>query len=701
MDQRVYQAGLTYLSRWPLWLVAVIYLVVCGIAIQIVWFPSRVGRAQDVAPKISRPWPMVNILPSTSLSQIDSETRALFWNAEPLMPIKTAGAPQFPKVESLEIVGTLKTADELQILRTMPNLRDFAILADVPAGGWRHIAETPRLRYLRLLELPSRRELQGAGGLADLQVLDLLRIPDYSRVFDDVKQFPNLHTLVLEGPVAATFNAADWQKLRALPRLTQLYLRNGERIPERNRTDLSRVAEILPHVKVRPVAVDELRANVWCFVVFAGMVIWGLLTIQLQTQFSHSGSCVIPNYAPSHLAVAKRLWVFTTAIHVGILYGADCSLLASLAGAMVVPGLFWGMHAVDFRTSVKRGKSSTLNPLLALAMTFQVFPIIAVGSRFFLSDLDWFLAGHHPLVAVVLILFSVTMPILVLRRLPRLHTIYQETLAGVPPLGISPKAWNAWGKTLAATQANPWKSWWTGDQCARLDAIIAAPLPRDWSRLWVAAHGFDIPQALVRVMTFAVVFLGAFRLVSWWQAAYLGWQPQWLAIAAMMGGMWVEGAFIGLILIWRGRRPLLAFELLRPASRPEFVRQLFAAVWRDLRPVLICQIVVVCILSGMTGIGSFPHLFVPTVLCYGVFRAIGNYATILLLLAVRRGWLVFAAVAIIWFVAFFMDGYLALSSTRSDEWYPEAAIALCVAGILATLFVLVWLKGYWRRLELA
>lgn len=701
MNQRIYQVCLLYIRRWPLWLVAFAYVAACGIPVYFAWFPNQVGRAINVFPDLPQPGPMVNLVPPMRLEQVSRDSRSIFWTASLLAPIETTISRPFPKLVSLQIVGEMKSADDLRVLRSMPNLEAISLLEDLSWEGLKHVGDLRRLHYLRILELPPSPDPQALAGLAQLQTLDVLRIPNYAHLFDEIRHLSNLHTLVLQGPIAATFKPSDWERLRSLPRLKHLYLRGNANAPDNTRLELERVQQILPNIKVRPATVTEHRSNIWCYIVFAGILIWGVLTTQLQSQFSHSGSCVIPNYAGCHVGVAAGLWVVSTTLHTVILLMGGCSFAASLSGCLAIPGLYWGLNAAMLRSSHKQNQAGTLNPFFSIATCFSAFPITALLSRYFLSDLDWFLEGHQPVLAWGITAASLVGPILVLRRIPRLHSIYQECLAGLPPLGISPKAWTAWGKNLADSQQNSWKAWWRGNQNARLDAALEAATPRDFPGLWIVAHMIDVSQIVVRMVVMTASYLVIFYILSWLRFVNVNWQPQFMPIAAILGGMWLEGLLMGLVLIWRSQRPMLGHELLRPASRKEFVQHLFTAIWRDMRPVLTIQLLAVAVLVWMLGANGLPRLFIPAIICYCVFRGLSNYAAMLLLMAIRRDWGVLAAFSLIWFLALGADSYLVHATSHADAWFPIETILLCLVGSGVSLLYLVWLKGYWQRIELA
>lgn len=701
MNQRIYQVCLTYVLRWPLWLVAVAYLVVCGIAFYFAWFTNWPSPVRNVFPELPQPQPTVNLTERTEQERIEHDTRSLFWNGAHLAPLNTVVSEPFPKLTSFQIVGELAPTEDLLALRRMPNLEAFALLGDAPANGLNSLAELPRLRYLRLLEIPAQAGLEPLRNLTQLQTLDVMRVPDYARFLEEIRQLPHLRTLILPGQVVAVFKASDWDRLRSMPGLERIYLRGKITAPDSSRIELDRVQQILPHVKVRPAEISEQRSNTWCFVAFASVLIWGVLTIQLQSQFSSCGSLLIPHFADCHLRVVATLWAVTTTAHTVILCLGDCSFAASLAGSLVMPGVYWGINAALLQSSRKENQAGALNPFFSTFTCLYTFPIMGMLSRYFLSDLDWFLEGRQPALAWGITVASLITPTIALLRIPRLHAIHQESPLGTPPLGASPKEWKIWTKKMALLQTNPRKSWWRVDQGARLDAAVAAPGPRNWSRLWNAAHIVDVPQLTIRMMIITAIYLAIFQCVAWLQLIDVGSQVQLFPFAMMMGGMWIEGTFVGLVMIWRNRRETLSLELLRPATRQEFVQRLFAAVRRDLRSVLAAQLVAAVVLLGIYGTHNLPPLFIPSVICYCIFRGLSSYFAILFFLAIRRTWVVFGIIAVIWFPAFAADGYWAVTSMRPEGWFPEVVMTLCIAGSVASGLGIIWLKRHWQRIELA
>lgn len=700
MNRRIYQVCLNYLQRWPLWLAAIAYLGSCGIALHYAWFQTNV-RASNVFPEPPQPGQMVNLMPPMSLDDVSRDTQSIFWNANKLLPINTTGVQPFPNLVSLQIVGELKSADELQVLRSTPNLEAFALLDELPVEGLQYIAELPHLRYLRLLEFPRDLDPQKWTGLPQIETLDLLRIPVYPRALEAISKLPNLKTLTLEVPFVASFKFTDWEQLRSLPRLQTVYLRGINHSPDARRLAIDFVQEALPHVKVRPAVVDELRTNIWCHIVLAGVLVWGVICAQLQSQFSHAGSCVIPHYGHSHLAVAVALWVVTTLLQVIILCIGNCPLIPSLAASLFVPALFWALIAVMLRSNNPQKRAGTLHPFFLAAMCFQVFPVMFVVSRLFLSDVDWFLQGRQPLLACVIVLAGLAAPWFVLPRFLRLHSLYEECPAGVPPLGTNFKAWTVWGKKLAGADDNAWKTWWRGNQSVRLDATLTASTPRDWSRLWSAGNAVDGPRICVRLLIMWATISLMFQALSWLNLYQLNTPVQMLPMAVYLGWTWIEMISLGIVMVWRSRRPMFGYELLRPLTRQQFTQQLFAAIRGDLQPLLLCHLVAMVYMLWSFGFSRLPTLFIPTVVCYALFRALIIYAANLYFLAVRRGWLAIAGIFVVWVLDFMAGHYLVFAAIRPDAWYPIAAISLYLAGVILILPCLVWIKRYWQKIELA
>lgn len=701
MTPRVYQVCLTYLLRWPVWLVAVVYVTVCGIAISLACFGSPFGGETNVSPSFPLPGPMANLNGGNSLDPVDRRARSLYWTASHQGTLTQRHTKPLLTVSSLEIFGELTSASALQILRMMPNLRALSVLCDLPPEGLLYVAELADLRYLRLIELSGSGGLRPLSGLTQLQILDILGAAHYSLLFRDLEPFQNLHTLVVQSPLGGLFQESDWQKLRTLPRLKYLYLRGNSSNVPLSREAIDRVQEILPHVQVRPASVQDRRANVWCLVVCAGVLVWAILCIQLQSQFSHAGSCLMPHYANTHLKVAVAVWLITTGFHISLLCLAGCALGASLAGSLIFPSLYWGYLASLLNPTRRRPQLGALNPIFTASACTYTLPLTLFISRFFLSDLDWFLQGRQPVLALGIFLACLIPLGLVLRRIPRLHLIYEDSIAGVPPLGVSPKAWTKWVKNLATQQDRPRKIWGRGDRSAELEAVLSTPHPRSVPRLRVAAHGIDVNQVVVRIGTITAIYVVFLQLLTWLEFFPVVWQSQFSSTVTMMSGLCTEGFFVGLILIWQGRCNLLGYELLRPASRKQFVNDLFTAVWLDMRPILICQVLVVAILLGIVGVTNLPPWYLPALICYCVFRMLSNYVAILFFLAIRRMWIKLFISLLVWFAVFSADTYFALSTFRADAWLPFPTIAACIIGSIVSWCFLVWLRGRWNQLELA
>lgn len=697
MNHRRYQVALTYLRHWPFWLAVIAYVATCAFAARYVWFPNpSFFRTRNVFPEVQQPAPTVNLTARTALDEVSRDTRSIFWNAEELNPIRVETSQPFPKLTALHVVGTFRPDATLQFLRAMPNLQEFSFLDDLPRNSMQYIGELQHLRHLRLYT-DQNFDLDQHPLPASLKTLDIIRVTNQTRLFDQLRKLPNLRTLILQGPLPQLFNESDWERLRALPRLTRLYLRGNSANPDRGQAELLRVQQILPHVKVRAAEVSDLRTNLWNCVALMGILVWALLIVQLQSQFAHCGSRVIPNYASAHLEFAVLLWTATTLLHVTLLWQGGCSLLAAFAGALAIPGLLWGLAPALMYSSRRQHQLGPIHPFLAIAICFQAFPVTQMVSHYFLSDLDWFLDGRQPLFAGAIAAAGLVAPALVVLRLPRLHSVYQEFGMGVPPLGLSPSAWTAWTKNVSRARTGPRRTLIGGDQDARLDAVLATPEPRSMTRLWLAGNVISGRQLCLAILVVWVfVYIGMTALHWLLSDAF----PVQVSGMSLMGCVWTDMITVGLVLFWR-KGPMLGLDLLRPVSRKQFVQNLFQAVARDLLPLLICHLFVMLCLPWILDVHRLPNFFTITTLSYCFFRALAFYATFLFVLAQRRVWLMIAVLAGVWWFVSMSGMYLALATFRTEAWAPAIAIPAYLGGCVAMLLCLVWLKRYWQRVELA
>ncbi|MES2788027.1 MAG: hypothetical protein V4719_00290 [Planctomycetota bacterium] len=699
MDQRLYQVFLTYVQRWQLLLTAVLYVAVSVAAVCIGPLQMSPSTLRKVSPTFPLPRPLKKFSDLSELERTSDSTRSVFVSTNRLQNSKPITLKQLPRLSSLEILGVFQSGDDMAILRSMPNLQAFSYSSNLPWNCLRYVAEAQDLRYLQLLALKPDQGLSDLRRLQKLDVLEIRQIEDYRLLFNEIRHLPNLRTLILPGPKATTFQGADWEQLRSVPRLQYLYLEGNIDGPEYTRIEVDQIQQALPQVKVRPSPVNDRRTRVWTFIAFASMLASGVLIMQLQTHFAHVQSRIIPNYTTSHLLVPIVFWTLSTIFNTVILWYANCSFAASLAGSLIVPGLYWWLTVAMLRSAKIQNQASTFSPYFTAMMCFQVLPNSVTLSSFFLGDIDWFLSGRQPVLAWGITIASVIAPAMALRRIPRLHSLYAECSAGVPPLGLSWKAWNVWGKNLAGSQEGTWGTRLRSRRSAALDSLLATRNPTETSKLWIAGNeqsGWQLCMRLLMMGTAAFLFIQVFRLLG-----YTDPTGGALLMLSAAGIIYVDIFPLAQVIVWRRRRSLLGYELLRPSNRQDFVRQLFAAMARDQRPFLVLHLLWIVVIWQMSTITHLPPWMIPGIICFCVFRGLSIYAYALLVLAVKPIWIVIVCLPIVWSLLSFSSAYLALGCTRPENWSPTIAIPLFLTGIAFALLGLVWIRRYWERLELA
>ncbi len=701
MDKSLQQVCLTYVRSRAQWFVILIYFGICLIACCNNQLFGTYDHWVDVAPKPPNPSPRAMIANTQTLDQASRATRTIDWNVALRSPSAPVTARPFPNVKTLNIWGTLKSSEDLQVLRSMPQLEALTFSSNLPSNSLQLAAELPQLQYLRVPGLVDNRGLPQLRRLTQLQILDIGQVDGYPRVLDEICQLHNLHTLVLPGQSVAKFQPADWERLRTLPRLTRLDLRGVRygHLPEQ--IEIARVQDLLPHIKVRPAEVSRTRSQAWSWISGASVLIWAALAVQLHWQFSHARSRLIPHYSRDHLRVAAALMLGTTVMHTLILWSCGVSFSASLAGSLLAPGVLWGVVALTMWLSDDRQLAARLNPAMALILLMQT-PYLVGLTSWFLADVDWFLQGKQPWLAWGIVACSLIPPLLVFRRLPRLHAAFAECPAGMPPLALDLKSLREWNRGYANSQRGKRRSWFGRDPIARLDAALAEPKPHSLSRLWIAGNsssGSAIAWAVLRlcimtVIVFCVIVRPAGLDFILDQSTVLFWG----SFAAAWLDLSILSALVG---VWRARRVMLGFESLRPVSRQGFVRQLFLAVGRDLLPVVILHSLLAGALVGMIAGRGLSPLVIPVVLCYCLFRGLVIYASILLIMSVR-GELKFGMLLGLMFVIIFLAAIqVTLAMSTHENWSPIWSIVVLSVGCVLAALSLLGLKHYWEDRELA
>ena len=710
MDNKSYQVCLTYYQRWPVRFIAVGYLLACLFAEGNVW--SRQDAYRLVAPHISR----YDLALDTNKRRVSGlnglEPELNRWMEDPSQPLLPAIVPRLASVKSLKIIGQSTSDSHLKLLRHTPQL-DALNFSVLPRQGLDDVGAIEQLRYLAFDGTRNSEDLRNLSRLSNLETLEIRELRDYLRLFEAIQHLPRLHTLVLPGPPSpdirfqesdwnAGFRDSDWELLRSLPAMRRVYLTRTWPDARVHRANLLHVQQVLPGIRVSSSAVSDRRPTAWSAIILASGFVWVLIFVQFQMQFSHPGSRMIPGYAGPHLRVAVWLIALTTVVQTFILWQAECSILASLASSVVAPGLFWLWVSLSQRSSNPQTRATSLSPVFVMIFFAPLFSVTMFFSRLFYIDVYWFLEGRYPLIALGLIALSITTHVLVFRQVPRWHNIYEDSGVGLPPLGLNLNAWVAWSKDVAVSQKGRQVVRFERKYTERLDALLTSPGLYGLSHLSIAGNSVGGLQLCWRLL----IMVGSFSVgLVLFNSFNLGQGdahrvPRLFII--LMSSMGLDAFSIGLAFHWRKRRPMLSYELLRPNSREGFVRQLFGAVWRDLLPLLIVHPVALGIMAWIFGELQPPWRFLPLAIGYLVFRSLAIYAANLYLLTIRRDWVAILVLQIAWAIVAGAGLYLlGLGTFWQSPQLSVWGIGFYTTGSAMMVFFLVWLKGYWQRIEFA
>ncbi len=699
MDVRIYQVCLTYWQQWPVRVIGVAYFVACAFAIAEGW--SRRESYRLVAPHVSRYELEVDPDKHRVTGLKGLEPGLSDWLDDPSQRLPAAIGQRLKTVKKCKLSGNSTSGSHLKLLRTMPNLETFN-LGGLPREGLAQIGELQQLRHLVLTGTERSQDLKYLGKLSNLEILEIQRVHSYLRLFEAIQYLPRLHTLVMPEPRGAGFREPEWKLLNSFRGLRSVYLIRTGTNDREYRATLLRVQQLLPAIYVSSSAVSDRRPTAWSAIVMASAIIWFLTFVQFHTQFSHSGSRVVPDYARPHLRVAVWIVVLGTLANTLILWQSGCSFLASLASSVVAPGLGWLWISLSQRASIPQTGAISLNPLFIAFFLPPLSTATMFLSRLFPMDLYWFLEGRYPVIALGLIALSIAMHVLVFRQVPRWHNIFADSGAGLPPLGLNITEWAGWSKDAAVAQQGRQVARFERRYTERLDALLASPGPYGLSQLSIAGNSVGGIQLCGRLMIVGASFaIWLFVLRRYCLGEDIpNSLPRLMTI--LLTSMGLDAFSIGLAFHWRSRRPMLGYELLRPNSRAGYVSQLFVAIWRDLLPLLMVHPVALGMTVWILGDAQSPLHLLPLAIAYCVFRGLAIYVANLYLLTIRRNWAAILLMQAAWALVAGAGLYVLGMGTlwESSQLVVVWGMWGFAAGIAILACSLVWLKRYWQRIEL-
>ncbi|MDB5387547.1 MAG: hypothetical protein JWM11_3193 [Planctomycetaceae bacterium] len=690
MSSRIYQVCLTYLTRWNFWLFLFLFFLIQGLLYWVLGFTFESERTTQVSPEIPRPAPKRTIDQSSPNGQAVSKAKSLKWYASPESPLKSFSPKQFPQLLSLEIIGPLNSEDELQSLQELPQLQALSVASIRDASSLRFLSHLTELRYLSLPECEVAGGLHHLRDLTKLKTLACSPMQNQTQILDELPQLRAIRTLVFDAPLNEDLPENSLARLLELPNLRSLYLKN-EPGPG---SVFDRTRKLLPRVKVRPVTITKVGDVLILFLLGSGLLFAGPVLSQLRTQFSHPGAVLTPGFAAAHLIVAGSLWGLYTAVLTFFCWRAGNATLASLAIVLFIPSSrsarLW-LNLIDSRNIWKLVLQILVHFMTSSGLMFAWL----FAQTYLQSDIDWFLRGEQPLLAVVLIAAGLLFPILAMRRLVRLPNQLHEASTVIPALNMSVMEQARWNAERAQQAAAIGQAYGSSVHSGHLEAVLSETGRPDRAHLWIAGNWYRGRQIAAMV---GIVAVGVWPAIA--VAGYF-WGEEFVPLeflnVVMPVQIWLlldSSAFV-VSVIWSQRRPLLATESLRPMDRKQLVRELFTAVACDLAPVMLCQLLGALVTIWMSvSYNQSAGWILAALLCFLV-RAVTFYAVTLFSLINRNPSTTWLVVGFIYLNVIFASICLfTLPTDLKILLIPQAC------SLFFATFVLYRVRKYWHRVEL-
>ncbi|MFN0053022.1 MAG: hypothetical protein ACKV0T_12620 [Planctomycetales bacterium] len=688
MLNRIAQVLLTYVTRPAFWVLGALYVV--GVIVVANWDFSHGAPKQSVAPGPPQSMRTLNLTDVESIQKFDAGTfdrnmRAvtIFWHneiAEGSKPVRVwpdgrreeITYPPFSsrhlrqlkecrrlRTLTLQYRGSL-TDDEWQALGELDQITALKYDGAVSPFGMMQIARLHKLHFLDLSGCTFEEGLEGLESLEHLQTLVLDNfVENRVHVLGQLRRLAHLRILVATHyrEAGSNMSRAAWKSdLGDIKAVTGLELwfvdEHSTGFP-----GFDALARELPGIAIRPVQVDLVRQVKSIPVnLLTGILIYQLL-LQLCSQFAHPAARLTPGYAVPHLIPATVLWLCSVLVPVCLMASAAIPILPLMGMSMAIwLGVGSLILVVDLLSRTQRvipERRRWIAILVQMMGAFGVFivavwvPLVMRAMQHNQSSFDWFLRGHEPGLAIVMIMGGGIGYVLFARKLCRMHVELEDAGMGTPPLGLNSGQRGAWMTQSFWRQQQSGvarASWWS-----RLDRRLARVIDRagqpGWRRrsnLWIAGNAMNGKLSMLICLNMCIGFGIASLVPEIWKGMDFELSEVFTNIlstpSVMLLMMFPDFCFVHLGIIWRGRRRLLAVESLRPVSRRQLVREMMTAFAWDCTPPACLYGAVVLALTYLAVPEEWSPIWSVALATYLVAHTAAACGAISWLNTIRRGW---------------------------------------------------------------
>ena len=565
------------------------------------------------------------------------------------------------------------------------------------------------LRELRWLDLRRAQLSDGLQSLPDFPHLETLIISSIQDLTDSaikrLEQYPKLCTLVVhesahdivrwsQGKPAEV--SVDYQRvelLRSLPSLTTLY------VPGRERSAIEQFAkQALPDMQVYPTTIDESRAPVFFPLVIAMLLLATPVFHSMSGQFSRPEALLTPNHHAPHLLVGIAL--IAMVICVGALtlwYGGVNPLMGGCLAIAIL-----SVYNILWYPSITRPVIVSLFPL-----SFMV-AMLLVGwnpARLFVREL---FLGELSVVVGVIGLCGLSLLITLLARGVNLHRYLTEAGQATSLIGYHDVRGNSSSpvNVYGSPQLGRLLIRWLYTPVQRFAESTASFHGDDVTvrrQLWLIPNPLNarflmIYFAIIGIIIVTVQFFSF--MSSEIDPAHAGLEPV-LHLAMILFFVLLNGFLM--MTSWSWRRDFLAYEFCRPMDRSTFIRDLFASVVQQMKPLALIPVAIIAPLVIVRHTASDAAVWIAIYIVVGASVVLYTWGFGLLMISFRNpllvgstGGLLFVFLALVFFIPIrfvFVTTNLALLAP---------SVALLIAAIVGvTGIIAVWAANWrWSRLEL-
>ena len=689
---------LTYRTRWQLVLMLVVLASVYVPIVPIMWFgdPNVVKSADPAAPQ---PSPVGYVGSVEQARDLDWSTlRSLtVYNLKVCEPLWTPG--RAPKLESLTILDGIMD-EQLAKLCELYDLKTLTLYSPqlLTADGWSHIKGEVKLTYLRLVGMHALHNEPSLAWPPNLQTLicDNTHGKTQQRL-DEWQQLPHLTSLsTMLIPRDGDHLAPEMlDTLRRFPSLRRLYLvEMGKHAP--NYVVVQQAA--LPSVRVRPANYHPERGQRAAMILIGGLLVLVLLSVQLSSQFVTTASVLTPHFSRSHLSLVIGLFIVLAAVSLSLLLWVGCSILIAFS--------LCGASALLLAAGTKSASLMSGNQLPGFCNFAIVFPSImfpamsvVVGLMLFGANFDWFLSGHQPVLAVIVLVGSLCGAFYLIAMQTGLRRRLEESgTANVPMRMFDTRGWGEWTNSLAAVRTDQGKREALPLRLmdARIDRFVARHQARSGTTL-VALWRLG-GQSTTDVLRYTVIFLVVVLIFVGVPTALLApelWsQFGSVLVAPMVFQLLGGGLIMPLAFAW-ARRPMLELELLRPVSRRDWASTWFRGVAAEIAPVLLVSIAFGAALQWTGQLGSWSMMQASLAAVFvvgitGIIFAVGMWT-----LTLRSLWQIVLIGCIAWIAVVLCIVTPILLQSHIHEWQTPAILIPTIVGLYAVAFIGLRL-AWWR-----